>query len=157
MQQTKELTGIAALQEMVRASSLHQLRQQAKDESLGLVHETRTDGPVHGHWMSLILMAGQPFRLTYKVFYSSPLSRALPARRLESRPDDISDSIMADFMREFCNLMAGGVKRTLAQMQIPVGLSLPLVTRGFDEVFLPVLPQGTRSRTSGPSKVRRRV
>ena len=39
-------------------------------------------------------------------------------------------------MKELCNLSAGEIKSQLVSKGIIVGLSLPLVTNGFDEVIL---------------------
>jgi hypothetical protein len=50
----------------------------------------------------------------------------------EESPEKVSRMAM-DFMREQCNLMAGALKGSLNAAKITTGLSIPLVTRGFDE------------------------
>jgi hypothetical protein len=40
-----------------------------------------------------------------------------------------------DTMKEYCNLIAGRVKRVLEDGHAKVGMSLPLTMRGFDRVY----------------------
>src|SRR5690606_37665797 len=49
--------------------------------------------------------------------------------------DRISNEMIMDFMRELCNLAAGEIKSNLLAGKVAVGLSLPLITHGFDEVL----------------------
>jgi hypothetical protein len=90
---------------------------------------------VFGHHMALIFLAGPCFRLILKAHYSVKGVEQLVARTLKRQPDKIEEKTIHDFMREFLNLVAGGCKTMLGEIGIPMGLSLPLVSRGFDEIY----------------------
>lgn len=86
--------------------------------------------PVFGHWMSMIMVAGSSLRLTYKVQYNTRDIYDLAGALSQGGPIDVSD-----LMKEFCNVTAGLIKNRLENQQVKVGISLPMVTRGFDEFF----------------------
>jgi CheY-specific phosphatase CheX len=50
-------------------------------------------------------------------------------------PEKLEVRQAKDFIKEFCNLSAGYLKKIFEDQAIDVGISLPLVIRGFDEVF----------------------
>jgi hypothetical protein len=85
--------------------------------------------------MSFILLAGEGGILTFKTHYSSRDIQELAASTLKKDSDTIQAAMIADFMREYCNLTIGLVKVKLAEVGIHTGLSIPVVTRGFDEIW----------------------
>ncbi|MFY7931000.1 MAG: hypothetical protein ACOVS5_19185, partial [Oligoflexus sp.] len=90
---------------------------------------------VHAHWMSFILLAGEGGKIMFKAHYSSADIQGLVARALNKDVDKINRQLTSDFMREYCNLTAGVIKARLAEVGIHTGLSIPIVTRGFDEIW----------------------
>jgi hypothetical protein len=42
-----------------------------------------------------------------------------------------------DYLKEYCNFYGGSLKRAFADSNVAMGISLPMLTRGFDEVFFP--------------------
>jgi hypothetical protein len=90
---------------------------------------------VYAHWMSFILLAGEGGKITFKAHYSSSDIQGLVARALNKDMDKINSDLIGDFMREYCNLTAGVIKARLAEVGIHTGLSIPIVTRGFDEIW----------------------
>ena len=91
--------------------------------------------PVHGHWMSFILMSGEAFRLVFKVHYSTAAATFFASRAYETEQGDLSKTRAIDFMKEYCNVTAGGLKLHLEKHGLKLGVSLPSTTRGFDEIF----------------------
>ncbi len=92
---------------------------------------------VLGHWMSLILVSGPGIKITFKAHFMTKLAQILAAPAYGKTPDRVTEDQGLDFMREFCNLSAGGFKKSLLNHQIKTGVSIPIVTRGFDEIFFP--------------------
>lgn len=92
-------------------------------------------------WAAIILVSGSDYRLTFKVHFS-----LIHAKQIAIDPKDGASAALDsqnlntkcfDYMKEFCNLYAGSLKRAFADSNVSMGISLPLLTRGFDEVFFP--------------------
>ena len=92
-------------------------------------------GDVFGHWCGVIVVACEPARIIYKAHFMSQTAKALAGVKVGRTPENIPADLAADFMREFCNMSAGAIKRALSNEASQAGISLPVVTRGFDEVF----------------------
>lgn len=92
---------------------------------------------VHGNWMGLILISGADLRVTFKVHFDIKNVRVIIGNLLGSEPQTISSGLALDFIKEFCNLTAGYIKQILEEAIDPVitGISLPIVTKGFDDLF----------------------
>jgi CheY-specific phosphatase CheX len=142
-----EWVGSEAVTHMAMEQSLVCMRQQSGKETFALVDASQT-GPVYHHWLGVILLAGTPLRITLKTFFSSRTVSSIMAPRLKMRPEEVNPSLTHDFMREYENRLAGSIKRILGEADINLGISLPLVTRGFDEVFSKSSPSETRSQWS---------
>lgn len=103
------------------------------------IEAAESSGAVFAPWMTLILVTGPQIRISLKIHFKSKVARALAAPLFRSSSDKISIDQGIDFIREFSNLTAGGLKKTLAEKGYATGISLPIVTRGFDEVFFRAL------------------
>lgn len=90
---------------------------------------------VFSHWMSLILISGPALKVTFKAHFKTSVAKLLAAPVFDKTPDDLTEEQGLDFVREFCNLTAGSLKKALLHYSIKTGVSLPVVTRGFDELF----------------------
>lgn len=119
---------------LLRSSSLSRLKSHSKIEDIELA-EPDADVPVFGHWMGIILLSGPDLRVTFKVHYGSRKVRALAASAIGQAAKELSLNQIADFMREYCNMTAGHLKGFLDRGGLEVGISLPLIIRGFDEIF----------------------
>ncbi len=91
--------------------------------------------PVLGHWMSLILAAGKEVRVTFKAHYMTKDAAIIAQNTFGS--SRLSEKQAKNFLKEFCNLTIGTVKDFLALNQVVVGTSLPIICRGFDDLFFP--------------------
>ncbi|MBY0472262.1 hypothetical protein K2X30_13935 [bacterium] len=90
---------------------------------------------VYAHWMSIILVSGKDVKMIFKAHFMSKDAKLLASVPYKKASSAIRIEQALDFMREFCNLTAGAIKRSLSDAKVMTGVSLPLVTRGFDEVF----------------------
>ena len=133
----EQAPGWASLERMLHFASLVEAKDHFRDPDAQVseVNSAAGVGPIHGHWMALILLAGSGMRLTLKAFFEAATCRRVLSQVLRKPDSDIEYRLVADFMREFCNRTGGHIKRQLESTDNPIGLSLPLVTRGFDEVF----------------------
>lgn len=134
MDSTTVALWMSAIKDVVRRVSAHRFLQHSQQSVT--VHDLPPDaGPVFGHWMSIILLAGQGIRFTFKVHYQTKEVMTL-AKSIISATDHTEElSKAADFMREYCNLLAGSLKASLLEKEVDLGISLPIVIRGFDDVF----------------------
>jgi CheY-specific phosphatase CheX len=118
------------------------LREISKSQFMLLTHDpgiqliSIPEGKeVMGHWMTIILVAGESVRVTFKTHFNiSSISQIV--KNVFGETSDKSLLLMGqDFMREFSNVVAGATKNMFAENSLDVGVSLPLLTRGFDEVY----------------------
>jgi CheY-specific phosphatase CheX len=98
------------------------------------------DPAVYGRWMSIIILAGKAVKMNFRVHFNEEVAKQLALKIYAKKADDISTAQAVDFVKEFCNLVAGGVKRTMQDHQMQSLISMPLITRGSDEVFFEMAP-----------------
>ncbi len=135
-----DLTVVEALKSAVRSLSASRLAAHANDANVRLLEDDSSD-LVKAHWMSLILGAGRDMRITFKCHFMSEDGPGFGRGLAEV--SSLTEERILDFFKEFCNLTMGGLKILLENNQIQIGTSLPLVTRGFDEVFFPRSSSGS--------------
>jgi len=87
--------------------------------------------------MSFILLSGKDIRILFKAHYMSSTAKFFAGKTFDSSKESVSKVRALDFFKEFCNLTAGNIKIALAANKIKVGISLPILARGFDEIFYP--------------------
>lgn len=119
---------------LVRTTSCSALEAMSQKSGV-TVQDVPADQKILGHWMSLISISGDQLHITFKVQFSIMMARAYAESVLKTDTQEISNSHSKDFIREFCNLLAGNIKNKLAENNIVVGISLPLLCRGFDDLF----------------------
>lgn len=121
------------LKQAIRNLSLKRLRAQARNEQIKIVDPI--DSLVPAHWMAVALASGPHVRLTFKSYFMTADARVLGK---DSFSTQIDSTKAQDFLKEFNNLVVGSMKVYLEQSEIQVGASIPVGTRGFDEVFFPI-------------------
>ncbi len=94
----------------------------------------REEGPVKSHWMTLILISSSSLSVTFKAHFKSREALRMAAASRAENVDTLTIGQGLDFFKEFCNMIAGGLKHSLSSAGVPVGISLPVMTRGYDEV-----------------------
>ena len=126
------------LKELVRHAAISRLKIHAGCAEV----ETREQGPafkpgrILASHMVFILVSGDAVRLTFKVHFNTGTARNLAFRIFGGdSPDDIAEKQAIDYFKEYGNLVAGSVVTLLGENDVELGISLPLSTRGFYEVF----------------------
>jgi CheY-specific phosphatase CheX len=86
--------------------------------------------------MVFILISGEAIRLTFKVHFNIRTARLLAWKIFGGDSSiNISEKQARDYFKEYGNLVAGSVVTLFGKLGIELGISLPLCTRGFYEVF----------------------
>ena len=119
------------LKKLFREKSATALAKMSQKKDI-LVKDTVSDLKVMGHWMSLISISSAQFHITFKIQFSMDTARNLVAKNDKST---ISNSYSKDFIRELCNVIGGDIKFAFVQNNMNVGISLPILCRGFDDLF----------------------
>ncbi|HND85137.1 MAG TPA: hypothetical protein PLU50_04980 [Pseudobdellovibrionaceae bacterium] len=123
--------------ETIRQLALTRFKQHCVYETAELGDPEGDSKIVHAYWMSLIMVANSSIKVMFKAHYNVSEMKVIAKDSIEkNEKGEITDIAAADFMREYANLVGGVVKATLETVGIAAGVSLPLVTRGFDEIFV---------------------
>lgn len=127
---------VASLSEFIRDLSLKHLIGYSKIDDFEIDQSPLDDGNILAHWVSMILASGSALRVTFKVHFMSRQMRKIASKSLDTEPKSIPYLDYTDFAKEFCNLLVGQLKNIMHKNKITIGISLPLITRGFDEIFI---------------------
>jgi hypothetical protein len=88
-------------------------------------------------WLSIIFVKNDQLRFSFKTRFVTDDVRQFAAHaygeKLESK--DLNKRKVDEFIKEFCNLMGGGIKEHFERNGLSTKISLPLLTRGQDNVF----------------------
>lgn len=141
MSEAKELDELRAneftaeeIKKLIRLKVETTLVRSARLEDSEVIEHHNKDDYVYGHWMAFILISGSSVRTMLKIHFTSDSARKMLGSKVRKVKDQSTLERMAmDFMKEQCNLMAGSLKSAFNSHNIITGLSIPLVTRGFDE------------------------
>jgi CheY-specific phosphatase CheX len=132
----KMQNSLSKLKELVRQVSITRFKQSSQNDNYNLLEVPKSsEKTVFDHWMSLILISGKSLRITFKTHFNIKTCRKIASPIYGKKPDDIAVRQAQDFVKEFGNLSAGFLKKIFEEQDVDVGISLPLVIRGFDEVF----------------------
>jgi CheY-specific phosphatase CheX len=86
--------------------------------------------------MVFILVSGEAARITLKIHFNTKVAKELAFEVFGGESSIcISNHQAVDYFKEYANLMAGSVVAFLADSGLELGISLPLCTRGFYEIF----------------------
>lgn len=126
------------LRELVRYAALSRLKIHADCQDVEQVElsDDFRPGKVLANNMVFILVSGESVRMTFKVHFNGDVARSLAFRVFGGASDSaISIQRAVDYIKEYCNLVAGSVVSVFEELDIGLGMSLPHSTRGFYEVF----------------------
>lgn len=85
--------------------------------------------------MAIILVSGDDLQITLKAcFYTDEIQQVV-SKVHGTKEEEVKSSLINDFMQEYCNLVAGKIKHLFVSSSISVGISLPFITRGFDQII----------------------
>jgi hypothetical protein len=113
---------------LIRDYSVERIMNHSGRKDL-LLHEVANwDDFCYGSHMSIILVAGKDLRVLYKVHFKVK-------DFLGEFPGITNKAQLFDYFREYCNLMAGCIKKDLRAQNYVCGISLPTITSGYDEII----------------------
>ncbi len=121
------------LLKVIRARSETSLSRSSALKNAVVEEVSNRDDFLYGHWMSLILVSGTGIRIILKVHFDTTTGRKMLANKMRRKPEDLDERMAIDHVRESTNLFAGALKSSLSHAGIITGISIPLVTSGFDE------------------------
>ena len=128
---------------IIRHSVEDRARQHSHNTECQLTEPNRSYklGQVLGSWMSLIMVSGEFLRITLKLHFNLAEIKRLAYRAYgKNAPEELSDKQAIDFIKELCNLSAGQLVTVFEKNNLPTGMSLPLCTRGFYDIFADYTP-----------------
>jgi CheY-specific phosphatase CheX len=126
------------LKALLRHASISRLKNHGDDaeveaRELGAAFRP---GRILASNMVFILVSGDALRLTFKVHFETGTAKQLAFAIFGGdSPSSISQRQAVDYVKEYGNLVAGSMVTLLAESGVELGISLPLSTRGFYEVF----------------------
>ena len=126
---------ILNLQKIIRDVSSIKFSQQAKDVLVNVEKYENQDASMLNQWLTLILISGTKIKICFKSHFSNTSVISHLAHKFNNDKNKLSLDMGFDLLKEFCNLVGGGIKECLVSENRTMGLSLPLLTRGFDEVL----------------------
>ena len=140
---------VTKFQELIRVAACRQLEHQVGETPNILELERNEAVPIYGHWMSIILIAGHNLSLALKVHFDTgdALEMLEAIAGITKDKQDMQSAI--DGIKEYSNLSAGMLKECLGSYNELTGISIPLMTRGFDELLF-----SARDRRLGINKFR---
>ena len=124
--------------EFVRHSAFLRLKNQADcpDVDVRTLADDFVPGRILANNMAFILISGDSVRITFKVHFNLATAKNLAFRVFGGESaEDIPVRQAFDYVKEYCNLVAGNVVSLFENVGVDLGISLPLCTRGFYEVF----------------------
>ncbi len=99
---------------------------------------------VFGHDLAMIMISTPATSLVFKTHFS-PISLIPAVAKFTGQAvHQVSGKNSVDLMKEFCNLTGGAIKIYFESTGLGAGFSLPIHTRGFDEVFFAPANEKTR-------------
>ena len=131
-----------SLKKICRELSLSRIKTHSCIEDITVV-ETEDFGKKDdvGQWLSLIFVSSHAVKLNFKCQFYSDDAAFFTAKAIGKEVDGISKQNIDDFVKEFCNLSAGAIKKSLEGSGLTSLISLPLMTRGSDDVFFKSHPR----------------
>jgi CheY-specific phosphatase CheX len=124
--------------DFIRHAALERVRLHSRLDNFTLVDKNTEyqAGQILGNWMALILVSGDSLRITLKLhFCYTDIKKIAYLIYGKQSPDELSDQQTLDFVKELCNLTAGYLVQIFEDNDLHIGISLPLCTRGFYEIF----------------------
>lgn len=99
---------------------------------------TKVDRVIFGQKIANILVAGQDLRIIIRIHFTDLMGDIFLRRY--SAAKEVNAKKIDDYFLESCNLIAGRLKQSLADHKFNVGISIPVKTKGFDDLFFTVTP-----------------
>ena len=122
------------LLDLIRSASLSRLKSLSQMDNLKF-GEIDEEPRVFSHWMSFAFLSGKNLRIVFKAHFMTSAAQFFASKIYKGPKEKIKSTQAIDFFKEFCGLTVGQLKLDLSKSNVRVGISLPGLIRGFDEVF----------------------
>tara|TARA_B100000029_G_scaffold214997_1_gene212861 strand:- start:382 stop:984 length:603 start_codon:yes stop_codon:yes gene_type:complete len=129
---------LSFLRNLCRSVSLERIKRHSFIDSITLGDLKRNISiNQEQHWLSVIFVKSKGIRFIFKTQYLTKDVRDFAANAYGENfgINNLSKRMMDEFVKEFCNLMGGGIKEHFEKNGLTSEMSLPLLTRGQDSVF----------------------
>lgn len=124
--------------ELIRHASMSRLKIHADASEVVLLDMDAgfVPGKILASNMVFILVSGDALRITFKIHFNTRMAKELAFRIFGgASAGELSEKQAIDYFKEYGNLVAGSVITLIGHVGVELGISLPLSTRGFYEVF----------------------
>ena len=98
-------------------------------------YRLQSENEIFGEYLSIIMLSSSAGAMYLKIHFNLDVAKVLAAGALEKNINEISQESALDFMKECSNGVCGFVRSLYESHQIIMGMSLPFITEGIDEVF----------------------
>lgn len=123
---------------LIRNAAISRL-EKTIDGAAVEVNELEADfipGRILANHLAFIQISGEFVTVTFKCHFSIEAVKKIAAHKFDAdKKNMVSDREVFDFIKEYCNLVAGKVVALFFDCSIEMGIGLPLCTTGFYEVF----------------------
>jgi CheY-specific phosphatase CheX len=92
---------------------------------------------VLAHWVAFVLITGDRIRITFRAHFNTETATQFLKQTVSGTSSQYEDTHAYELLKEYCNLCAGEIKRVLGTNEVTSSVSLPLMIRGFDQIFEP--------------------
>lgn len=125
----------------LKCASVDQFRIYTNTPAIDLRNIQIPDLPFY-QLLAHILVSGEDLEVNFKTHFMLDDVKGYTSAKLKS--EAVNNNQLTDFIKEYCNLVAGKAKLFLEEQHLVVGQSLPYAIQGFNEMFYP--------KTTGYSK-----
>lgn len=91
--------------------------------------------PIYSYWLSLVLLSTDQMQIIVKTHFNFKTLEQLLKKAFKKNDFQVSFTFAQGYINEFSNLLGTKVKNSLNDNGILTGMSLPMMTRGFDNYF----------------------
>lgn len=129
---------VTRIQNLITSYSANRLSQYCRGLAIRaeeLAPERAGPTGAYGEEMSLILISGNSGTIILKTHFDIAVARRLAAHTYERPETEVSDEIACEFIKEYSNLLAGAFRGAFEKYGLLMGMSLPFLSPGDDEVL----------------------
>lgn len=121
---------------------------KVKDVSLNrLVHLVGGDTPesndldmqvkyeVKSHFMAMIILSNNDIQIYFTTYFNSDSPCKIVAKSYAMESSKVTQKEINGFAKEYCNMVGGYIRNHFYTRGLKLNISIPWVTRAFDEIF----------------------
>lgn len=112
--------------------------------------------PIYGFWLSFVLLATDYMNIILKTHFDLSSIHPILKKIFNAKDIETSQQMAESFMNEYSNLFGTKVKNSIYEIGIPAGMSLPVLTRGFDNyLFEEYFKSSAKTSKTGTTSIKR--